>query len=147
MYTPRIGNMFTMANTEPIFVTTNSFVKKSGHLVMGRGAAAQACRIWPSCNLYFGREILRAKLHLGFYGLMYNPEWKLGIFQVKHFWGNDAYTKLIAESASILKDWAACYGQPVHLNYPGIGNGRLTRADVEPLLADLPSNVHIWTFR
>lgn len=146
MYTPRIGDMFTMANLEPIFVTTNAFVKKSGHLVMGRGAAAQACRIWPACNLYFGRRIQRAGLHLGSYGLMYNPEWKLGIFQVKHFWGDDATTDLIHSSAKALAEWAAIDPtQPVHLNYPGIGNGRLAKSDVEPLLEPLPSNVHIWT--
>jgi len=30
------------------------------------------------------------------------------------------------------------------MNFPGIGNGRLDRADVLPLLMDLPETVTIW---
>jgi hypothetical protein len=34
----------------------------------------------------------------------------------------------------------------VHLNYPGIGNGRLRREDVLPIIALLPDQVTIWEY-
>jgi len=142
MYTARSGQMLDMANLEPCFVTTNSFIKKSGSLVMGRGAAAAATRIWPACDLYFGSLVP----HMGKYNILYDPARKLGLFQVKYFWGDDASLDLIRDSARALANWTDDNPGPVHLNYPGIGFGRLKKSDVDPLLECLPPQVHVWTF-
>lgn len=144
MYTPRTGNMFANP-ADYTFVTTNSFVKKSGELVMGRGAAAQAVRLHPDLPAYYGRVITMRHGHD--YGILVGHHSNIGLFQVKRFWGDDALPALITLSADLLAAYALRNPDLLfNLNYPGIGNGRLPKSEVEPLLACLPSNVHIWTW-
>jgi hypothetical protein len=70
----------------------------------------------------------------------------IGLFQVKDHWANKATLELIATSVDILRklaktDWK---DKKISLNFPGIGNGKLDRKDVLPLLHKLPDNVTIW---
>jgi uncharacterized phage-like protein YoqJ len=71
--------------------------------------------------------------------------YKIGAFQTKVHWQDDADLHLIAHSVKMLK--AAAERTPelrIDMNFPGIGNGKLTFDDVAPLLVGLPGNVHIW---
>ncbi|MFW6184985.1 MAG: hypothetical protein ACOC8X_14395, partial [Chloroflexota bacterium] len=129
-------------------ITTNSTLKKSGALVMGRGIARQARDRFPGLDLALGREIARRCGSQGEYGLLVSPRWpaaKLGAFQVKTHYARPASPALIRQSASTLLAWCAKHpATRVHLNFPGIGNGRLRRADVLPIVARLPDQVAIW---
>lgn len=149
MYTPRIGDMFTDDNTHHLtwlLVTTNATVRRDGALVMGRGAAKTLATRFPVLPYTFGSRIL-AYQHKP-YGVILDDATRTGIFQVKYHWANDANLTLILKSVDTLTKIAASTpDETYYLNYPGIGNGRLAKSEVEPLLADLPSNVHIWTFR
>ena len=152
-------------------VTTNAQVrKKDGALVMGRGIALEAAQRYPGLQQEAGRRItehlaLRARLGRPdrFYGLLViragtvpGLDFHLGLFQVKDHWKDEASPGLIASSArrlhaalspslrlrAIHSPWAGGVG---HLNYPGIGNGRLTPEIVAPcllVLKDLP--VTLW---
>ena len=131
-------------------VSTNSTVKKDGHLVMGRGAAYQAARRYPDLALKAGGKIERTCGSGGTYGYM--PvlfRWGeiVSLFQVKHHWRERASLDLIRQSAAMLGEEARLHPRwTFHLNYPGIGNGGLPEEEVAPLLVDLPNNVHVWKF-
>lgn len=67
-----------------------------------------------------------------------------GIFQVKVHYAQMAELELIRRSVDTLADY--CRGHKdtaIRMNFPGIGYGHLSRAVVEPLLADLPDSVTI----
>lgn len=67
---------------------------------------------------------------------------EFGIFQVKHDWWEDAKPELIQRSALKLARIARNHPKTTfRMNFPGIGNGRLTEEQVIPLLRDLPDNV------
>lgn len=131
-------------------ITTNSTLKKNGALVMGRGIVRQARDRFPGLDVTLGGEISRRCGDLGKYGLLVSPRWpvaKLGAFQVKTDYRRPASLSLIRQSALALLAWCKEHpGTAVHLNFPGIGNGGLARAQVLPLLKSLPANVHVWEY-
>lgn len=131
-------------------ITTNSTLKQNGALVMGRGIARQARDRFRGLDLALGREIAAVCGHLGHYHLLVSPRWpaaKLGAFQVKTHYARPASPALIRQSALALLAWCEDHpGATVCLNFPGIGNGGLARAQVLPLLKALPNNVHIWEY-
>ena len=145
------GDMWSAYDDAALFlITTNSTLKKNGALVMGRGIARQAQERFPRLDLALGREIARRCSSQGEYGLLVSPRWpaaKLGAFQVKTHYARPASPSLIRQSAIALLAWCEEHpGAAVHLNYPGIGNGGLARAQVLPLLKPLPDNVHVWEY-
>lgn len=72
---------------------------------------------------------------------------ELHLFQVKYHWADDADLNLVKFSTSMLKDWATARPQRLFaLNFPAIGNGRLSPKDVLPIVDTLPDNVHVWQF-
>lgn len=128
-------------------VTTNSFVKINDELVMGRGAARQAVDNIPGIALECGK-IIRERKGDDYSFLVIRPathnEAGFGIFQVKRFWGEDAKLPLIKNSALKLWSWAMLNQDVnIRMNYPGIGNGKLSREDVEPLIKRLAEIVTI----
>lgn len=150
------GNMFDHP-ASLILVTTNSYVRDNGTLVMGRGAAAELRRHMPNAESVFG-ALVKKSPGLGVwkqYGVLVEPmigDWtqllrlrkpQLGIFQVKYHWGKPAVPELISHSVSSLISIAHNY-QSISLNYPGIGNGGLTRGAVWPLIKGLPNNCTVW---
>ena len=126
-------------------VTTNAFVKTNGELVMGRGAAYQATKRIP----FIAKRCAESIDHGMVYGFqvvypagVHQPGF--GIFQVKRYWMDDASLMLIKKSAGMLERYARMSpGLKIRLNFPGIGNGKLSRSDVEPLLTDLAKVVTI----
>ena len=140
------GDMWNIWNeTDHFIITTNRIIKRNGAVVMGRGIAKTVRDKWPGVDVQFGNAIKANINEFGFYGVILGK--KLGLFQVKEHWASKADPGLISASSSALNEYACTYpDQRFDLNFPGIGNGQLKYEDVLPLLADLPDNVHIWTF-
>lgn len=141
------GNMWDIFNESDLFlVTTNSYINRFGHLVMGRGMAQQAALRFPDLPKQFADLI--GSDRLGIYGLAMFPSWpkkKIGAFQVKINFAQPAIPDVIKKSTTMLGTW--CMYHPdvrVDLNYPGIGNGHMNRFVVEPIIASLPDQVHVW---
>lgn len=120
-------------------VTTNSSIAYPCRLVMGRGAALEAKKRYPGVD-YAAAKLFDA---LTFYGFLTVPGYDLGLFQVKYNWRDDARIDIIARSTEMLCLFAENYTghYNIVMNYPGIGNGNLIRADIEPIVKILPDNV------
>ena len=126
-----------------IIVTTNSFLTSETKLVMGKGAASQLKKTVPGIDLEFGKMILEVCGHLGRYGLLIYRSY--GALQVKYRFDEKARLDLIEFSLGMLADLSnKCPHVWFNVNFPGIGNGGLDRADVLPLLNILPRNVYVW---
>ena len=138
------GNMWNIWDeTQHFIFTGNSFIKMNGALVMGRGIAKEVRDKFPGIDHAIGTVIHN---HLGKYGVILGS--KIGVFQVKYNFADQADLDLISYSVSKLTVMASEKPQErFDMNYPGIGNGKLNRELVEPLLAPLPANVHIWSFQ
>lgn len=143
MYTHEKGDMWSaFDNTDHFLITTNRIVKRDGGLVMGAGIAKTARDRWPGLDKKLGTAIKQAGAE---YGVILGK--KIGIFQVKNHFKEEACLKLIEQSAKKLAEVANSNPEKRYdLNFPGIGNGKRQFNDVEPLLQVLPSNVHVWTF-
>ena len=122
-----------------IVVTTNTTIKRDGALVMGRGAALQAKTKDERIPFECGRAIVDSKQRE--YGFLQirsaNRPGKagFGIFQVKYQYNNEADTKLIDNACSVMRQFMD-KNPSIHIrmNFPGIGNGRLSIEDVAPIL-------------
>lgn len=148
----KTGNMWQDSEADAILFTANSTVRKDGALVMGRGAALEAQKLFPGINKFFGEAIkVFGKRR---YGVIYRaPPFGggkyIGAFQVKCNYREDADLSLIEYSTDyLLRDIRADLPEPGMLfavNFPGIGWGRLKREDVLPIISKLPDNVEIWS--
>lgn len=142
-----VGDMWSIFDsTDHFLITTNCHCRGDGALVMGRGIAAEAKRRFPNLPHLLGDAIRNGAGNK--YLILQSPDSPLAAFQVKFHWADDAQPGLIEQSAHLLSAWATNRPEErFDLNFPGIGNGRLKIEDVLPRLdiADLPSNVHIWT--
>ena len=129
------------------FFTGNSYVKRNGALVMGRGAARQVRDLYPGIDKQFGQAVLESRdAGRAIYGVIVKcgPNENIGVFQVKHGFREKAKLDLITFSVQVLGEFASRFDRGIHMNYPGIGNGGLMQTDVAPLLATLPDNVFIY---
>jgi len=126
--------------------TGNPVVKRDGSIVMGRGAAKQVRDSIPGVDLLFGMGIIEnPTANLLWTSTSGVPETRLGWFKVKTHWKDPAEMSIIEESVEQLA--AVATARPhftFHMNYPGVGNGRLGVQDVQPLLEKLPNNVLIY---
>ena len=144
----KYGNMLANLVSGDIYlVTTNSYIRKDGALVMGRGAAKQLATMFPRLPYLLGNRIT----HLGEYNVgvltqINEPKLSLGAFQVKFNFADAADLDLITRSRDELHQLACEDGRVFHVNFPGIGNGRLAFDDVLPIMETLPDNVCVWTF-
>jgi len=145
------GDMFK-AVVDVLLVTTNAYVRNDGCLVMGRGAAFQMTQLYPWTHKEFGKLVTdwaerHPNMPYGVLASMLQQKPVLGIFQVKHHFMDEASPDLIANSVKQLVMWAThSPNTRFAVNFPGIGNGRLRRKDVLPLLAPLPDNVEVWEY-
>ena len=135
--------------TDLFLITTNSFIKRDGRLVMGRGIALEATKRIPHVAKVFGDKVTSRCGHLGNYGLLIwkrRKEQSIAIFQVKRFFSDSAELELITMSAKQLASLAEKYPDArFDLNFPGIGFGKLNREEVLPIIEQLPDNVHVWS--
>ena len=153
MATYEYGNMWDIKeHTDLFLITTNSYIKKNGAVVMGKGIAKTVKDKYPGIDKVFGELINSKAGHLGKYGMFVNPLWpqnNLGIFQVKFHFRYSASMNLIKYSIKKLLEFNDYHYKSnfrIDMNFPGIGNGRLSIRDVKPILDILPDNIHIWTF-
>lgn len=128
-----------------VLFTGNSVIKQNGANVMGRGAAKQIRDTYPGIDQIFGNLISKAENPNVIWTAIKPQQW-LGWFKVKHHWMEEASLELIQASTTNLRILAETRPQyTFHMNYPGIGNGKLSVKDVEPILSTLPDNV--WIYR
>lgn len=144
------GNMWSIfGNTDLFMITTNPIKRADCAIVMGRGIAKQAKDRYPSLPFDFARA--RDPAIVGYQGLTptgligWYDKQAIGYFMVKRHWREMAALNIIEDSAIDLSEYAHHFKR-IDLNFPGIGNGRLTREEVLPRLEVLPDNVHIWEF-
>ncbi len=132
-----------------IFVTTCGVLTRTG-LVMGAGIALEAKQREPKLPSQLMALIheYRGYVDLGIahYGVLFKPEWHIGAFQTKYHFKSDSSIEVIQYSTKQLKELAEFYPESqFHLNFPGIGLGRLNPNDIKPILSILPNNVTIWS--
>lgn len=150
------GNMWdAFSLTDWFLITTNPVRRMDGAVVMGRGIAKEAATRFPKLPYHFGECLdVADRFHsvprVGTIGRYPNDTGrltKIGFFMVKDHWAEAAKLSIIQESVDILvKDaWAEVHDR-IDLNFPGIGNGKLKREDVLPILEALPNNVHVWEY-
>lgn len=138
----RQGNMWSVFDEVDHFViTTNSFIKNNGAVVMGAGIAKQVRDTYPGIDQVIGAAIQ----HMGTYNVIIGG--KIGVFQVKYHFKDAADLALITASTAALASIATSNPAKIYaLNFPGIGNGKLSYNSVKPVVDLLPDNVQIWTF-
>ncbi|MHA2069001.1 MAG: hypothetical protein ACXABY_31955 [Candidatus Thorarchaeota archaeon] len=144
------GNMWSAFRESDLWLFTgNSFVTKRGLLVMGRGLALEVKKEFPNSGEEFGWLIKEIGKHLKSYGIMRSDNVPgIGVFQVKYHFKAKASLSLIGYSCVRLMEILDGTGfSNVHLNFPGIGFGRLPREQVLPIISELPDTVHIWERR
>jgi hypothetical protein len=140
------GDMWKMYGKTPLWCFTgNSYIRKDGCLVMGRGLAKEVRDRVQGSDEIFGGLISISHGHLGEYGLLVHvfPSQLLGLFQVKKHFRDKADLDLIAHSVESLLLLLHTV-ERIDLNYPGIGFGGLEEEDVRPIIERLPDNVHVW---
>jgi len=143
------GDMFSVWDITDLFmITTNATIKSNGALVMGRGIARRIRDMFPGVDQAIGSHIETGSM----YGILVSPHWpdsKLGLFQVKYNWYENADPELIRYSMEQLEAWVSDHPEisRVDLNYPGIGNGGLPISEVEPIISNMNDKIHIWRFR
>ena len=120
----------------------NSYINRRGELVMGRGLAHQIKQQIPKIAYRLGAKIK----HLGKYLMVKDDNTNIFVFQVKYHYKSQADLELIKESLYQIKELA--HKNPntiIHINYPGIGFGKLKITEVEPIInqTGLPNNVWI----
>ena len=131
----RVGDMFEeYLDPRTVYViTTNGYVRNDGCAVMGRGTAKAAADLQPTLPRILGDLLLT-------YG---NRPYVLpGNFvslPVKHKWDEKADLDLIQDSLTMFCNLYAVYGwqfngRQVYVPWPGIGNGRLAKQIVEPIV-------------
>lgn len=118
-------------------ITTNGFVKKNGHLVMGAGTAAQAQVRYPDLPKYWGALVQLQGNHV-FFDILSDDQ-LLFTFPVKHNWFETADLKLIERSSHELMEHLdkRPFLKKVLLPLPGCGNGQLSWSDVKPVIAPI----------
>jgi len=129
--------------TDAFCITTNSYIKSNGAVVMGRGIAKAARDRFDGIDKELGSKIE----HLSSYGLCTASRGVVVAFQVKRHFKEKADLMLIANAALSLRRIANRYpNKRFDLNFPGIGNGGLSVSKVRPAVEVLPENVHVWRF-
>lgn len=138
-------------DTDAFCITTNSYIRNDGELVMGRGIAKIANKTLNGLSKALGRKIEEKCGHLGTYGVLPSNRKnidKMVAFQVKTHFKEDADLDLIKASTEGLSRMAEKYPyKRFDLNFPGVGNGGRSKGEVAPIIKTLPDNVNIWTFR
>lgn len=132
-------------------VTTNSTITKQMTLVMGRGAALEANKYFPNINRDAGLAIHNLFGNLSKYGFLVVKhslsEDYLGLFQVKYYFSAAADLDLISYSTEALIKWIENCNvryKTFHMNFPGIGFGRLDYDEVFKIIEILPDNVFVY---
>lgn len=140
------GNMWNVfGKTDLFLITTNPIITIAEAVVMGRGLAKEIKDRYPDLPYDFAKQLKAGYANVGYIG-KYDHQ-RVGWFMVKSHWQEPAELEIINKSVEQLtavamfnKHWR------IDLNFPGIGNGKLKRQDVLPIIEQLPDNVHVWEY-
>lgn len=125
--------------------TGNPIITKEGRVVMGRGAAREVRDIYKDIDKELAK-LIKKKPKKSLHFVKTRNGW-IGWFKVKNHWSEDADLRLIKKSTKALIKIALKElnsGNTVHLNFPGVGNGKLTLEEVLPTICKLPDNVYVY---
>lgn len=145
------GNMWDVFGKTGMFmITTNPIARKDGGIVMGRGIAKEMATKYPKAPYDFAEALAHCDYMDANTGefAVYDGQ-IVGWFMVKSHWRLPAELTIIEDSLVhlILAHEAHKLYRRIDLNFPGIGNGKLGRDKVLPLLEKyLPDNVHVWEY-
>lgn len=122
------------------FATVNRVVKRNGQLVMGAGNAKACAEAYPSAPRTFAKY-----LHKNRATVLECDGRLLGALVTKdHFKDKSDLGKVIA-AITDLHDLALEYDEyTLHVPYPAIGLGGLTREQLDPYVLALPDNVLVY---
>jgi hypothetical protein len=124
--------------------TGNSTRKTNGAIVMGRGAARMVRNHFPGLDVRFG-QLIAANPDRYMLLKYLSPTQIIGWFKVKNHWSQPADLKLIQFATEQLNEEALRNPDfRFHMNFPGVGNGRLADRKVLPIIETLPDNVFIY---
>jgi hypothetical protein len=138
--------MFDMWGKTDLFLfTSNPIVNSRGLAVMGRGIAKQIADKYPQVQREFGDYLKFPGPDFSCDRLCIVDNQLVGFFMVKDHWRSPARLDIISDSVDELGAMASAYDR-IDLNFPGIGNGKLTREAVLPIIQFLPDNVHVWEY-
>lgn len=134
--------------------TGNSFCTVKHEVVMGRGLAREVRDRFKFIPNVFFQSIPG---HLSTYGFVTLPGTRsmeieedthyctICAFQVKRHYMDPAIPSLIGYSTEMMRKYALDSPNEIFLlNFPGIGNGKLHKSMVLPIIRSLPDNV--WVF-
>lgn len=142
------GDMWDVYGATDLFlITTNPIINKQDKLVMGRGIAKEFAERFPEGPTEFAKMVRAFPARYCsevYYEPVFGRQW-VGYFMVKRHWKEPAHIPTIMRSTSSLIEIAAS-GRRIDLNFPGIGNGKLQRERVLPIIQTLPDNVHVWEY-
>lgn len=135
-----------------LFVTASSTL--NGHkLIMSHGAAKEAEDRFPFLPATFGSILVQRKRVKKVFGIMTTldtvitnlprHETQIGIFQAGIKYYDVASLDVIKEAVRLMKFWADKFPR-IAMTFPGIGQGKLKREDVLPVIAALPDNVWVY---
>ena len=124
--------------------TGNAIIKNNGAIVMGRGAAKQVRDSYPDIDKSFG-AVIEARPNTLIQWVSLPGDQHIGWFRVKNHWRENAKVELIQMSAERLSDIANKHPDVTfHMNYPGIGNGKLNVEAVQRHIEKMPDNVWVY---
>ncbi len=144
------GNMWSKFGEVDLFcITINGTFKADGSLVMGAGIAKEAKKRMPGIERIISAQFRTYLMHEPYLlpMVLASKSQMMGLFQVKHHFAEPASIELINRSTVQLFRYIASYPKmTVCLNFPGIGNGKLKRSEVLPIVELLPDNVEVWEY-
>jgi macro domain-containing protein len=135
----RFGDLWDAAGDARV-ITTNGTIRSDGRAVMGRGVARQATVRYVGLAKVLGRHLREVGNHVTVLLEAGETADRMPIvsFPVKEHWKDQANFALIARSAEELVALTEARGwRTVVLPRPGCGNGRLTWAEVAPVVTAL----------
>lgn len=124
--------------------TGNPVIKKDGSIVMGRGAAKMVRDAYNHVPYELSKQI-QSNPASNLAWATIRKEQFIGWFKVKDHWKEPANPFIIQESVNQLNIFAeSTTSTRFHMNYPGIGNGRLAVSAVEDIVKELSDNVFLY---
>jgi hypothetical protein len=126
-----------LSKADAVCFTSNGIVKANGQLVMGGGVAKLFADKWDDLPRFFGSlvKLEGNKLHYLEKQISYSKDLFVVSFPTKHHFKDASDLELIQTSAKQLMELVNRLGwQNVYLTCPGVGLGRLSYAQVRPVI-------------
>ena len=127
-----------------VVFTANQVVKRNGELVMGAGNAKAARDSIEGSAMMFGKA-LKDNRFLTIPFSRKGGVTNLAALVTKQHFKDPSNLEFVIESLRKLYHWAVTHpSYTIHLPYPAIGFGGLTRTQLDPILKHMPNNVLVY---